>query len=111
MYACLAVVAWVGLLAVFGSFRSGRTPAPPADPRIGAVSACKHATLLQLKAPASADFAPFDQWTAYRDGTKRIVTGYVDAQNSFGAKLRNDVKCEVYDEGANLRAFAHLTSR
>ena len=55
--------------------------------------------------------ALFDQWTGERYDTKRVVTGYVDARNSFGAKLRSDIRCEVYDEGANLRAFAHLTPR
>ena len=81
------------------------------NPKIGAVSACKRAVNLQLKAPGSAEFAPWEEWTAYRDGTKRVVNGWVDAQNSFGAKLRSDVRCEVYDEGSNYRAFAHLTAR
>lgn len=110
-YGCLGLVGLVVFLGVVGTFIPGGTAREPDDPRIGAVTACKRAVLLQLKAPSTADFAPFDQWTAERDGGKRVVTGYVDAQNSFGAKLRNDVTCEVYDEGANLRAFAHLTSR
>ena len=72
------------------------------------ITACKHATTLQLKAPSSAEFAR--SMSGLPNG-KRVVTGYVDAQNSFGAKLRSDIRCEVYDEGANLRAFAHLTPR
>lgn len=43
-----------------------------------------------LKSPASADFGPRSDSTthAYKD-CKFEVSGWVDAQNSFGAKLRN----------------------
>ena len=110
---CLLPLALVFGYVVVASIDQSTRPASSAEsnPKIGAVEACKHATRLQLKAPSTADFAPWEEWTAYRDGTKRVVTGYVDAQNSFGAKLRNNIRCEVYDEGANLRAFAHLTAR
>jgi hypothetical protein len=81
------------------------------NPKIGAVSACKRAALLQLKSPSTADFAPWEEWTAERYDTKRVVTGYVDAENSFGAKIRNDVRCEVYDEGSNTRTVAHIIAR
>src|SRR5689334_4728685 len=51
------------------------------------------------------------EWTAYRAGSKRVVSGYVDAQNSFSAKLRSDIRCEVYDEGENLRGGSRRASR
>jgi hypothetical protein len=49
--------------------------APSENPKIGAVSACQRAVRLQLKARSTAEFAPWEEWTAYRDGTKRVVTG------------------------------------
>ena len=45
-----------------------------------------------LKAPATADFAPLSESsyaTNYKDKTVYTVNSYVDAQNSFGAKIRN----------------------
>lgn len=49
-----------------------------------------------LKAPATANF----DLTAVADpGAGFVVTGTVDAQNSFGAMIRNDVKCSVRFEG------------
>jgi hypothetical protein len=52
----------------------------------------------QLKTPASADFPPVSD-----EGVKILkvgaakyrVSGYVDAQNSFGAKLRKTWMCEL----------------
>jgi hypothetical protein len=49
-----------------------------------------------LKAPATADFAPYRESVIVDLGDHRFeVTSYVDAQNSFGAKLRNHFTCVV----------------
>lgn len=60
----------------------------------------------QLKSPGSADFG-----SAFRDYQKPIehvqmlgdkkylVTGWVDAQNAFGAKLRSDFSVTIQDVG------------
>ena len=58
----------------------------------------------QLKAPSTADFSGlFDTQVAHlKDGgpNKWIVKGYVDAQNSFGAKIRNNYQVVVeFEEG------------
>jgi hypothetical protein len=52
----------------------------------------------QLKAPASAEFPSMsdEQVKVSKSGeAKYLVSGYVDAQNSFGAKLRTRWMCEV----------------
>lgn len=55
-------------------------------------TACEQAVKARLKAPASADFdtsateSSPDRWT---------VSGSVDAQNSFGAKIRSSFSCRV----------------
>jgi len=52
----------------------------------------------QLKAPASADFPSMadEQVKVSKVGeAKYLVSAYVDAQNSFGAKLRTKWACEV----------------
>jgi hypothetical protein len=64
----------------------------------------KRAITKQLKAPATADFSGFtDTQVAHlKDGgpNKWIVKGYVDAQNSFGAKLRNNYQVVIeFEEG------------
>lgn len=49
-----------------------------------------------LKAPATADFASSSESQVERSGDNRfMVYSYVDAQNSFGAKLRNYYTCEL----------------
>ena len=60
----------------------------------------------RLKAPATASFGSV--WGDYQSpddcvtylGKKRYkVTGWVDAENAFGAKIRNNFFCIVRDEG------------
>lgn len=58
----------------------------------------------RLKSPSSADFSSYGnsnvtQLKQTRRGGKNeiqyLVTGYVDAQNSFGAQIRNNYSCKV----------------
>ena len=57
------------------------------------------AVKLELKAPSTAKFPWFDESyiTDNGDGTY-IVSAYVDADNSFGAKIRNNFSCKVSNE-------------
>jgi len=63
---------------------------------------CRQAVRLNLKAPGSVKF-PFGEEQIYKEleqkYTKRYaVESYVDAENSFGAKIRTNYKCVVnYD--------------
>jgi hypothetical protein len=69
----------------------------PQDQGPDAEQACKDFVKDRLKAPAGADFSGVDRTAA---GSTYTVTGDVDAQNSFGAKLRSHFTCVVRDAGA-----------
>ena len=63
------------------------------DDKYGAQGACEDWVKDQLKAPSTADFGGEDisgpeegPWT---------ITGYVDAENGFGANIRADWTCDV----------------
>jgi hypothetical protein len=105
----LIVLAIVAVVFVFGvGFWDKAHPhaAPPPDPPDGfsAYTNCRSFAELRLKAPASADFASFDQSRieARPDG-HFVVGSYVDAQNSFGAKIRTAFSCEVHFTDAGSR--------
>jgi hypothetical protein len=61
---------------------------------------CQHFVKDRLKAPASADFSSLGESATAAGGNKYVVRAYVDALNSFGAKLRNDYVCTVEYTGA-----------
>lgn len=53
-----------------------------------------------LKAPSTAKFpsyyeAAVDSSTPAGGGVQYVMTAYVDAENSFGAMLRNTFRCRV----------------
>lgn len=59
------------------------------------ISACRTAVKDQLKSPTSAKFT--DEVVAQiTDAPAFRVTGNVDAENSFGASIRNSFICEGY---------------
>lgn len=70
--------------------------------RSEAKDACHERIKSQLKSPGSADFEGFTE-TQYSPSTKGVyVDGYVDSQNSFGAKIRTTFQCDVWKEGEKL---------
>lgn len=70
-------------------------PDPGAAER-DATRVCEDFVKERLKAPATADFSDLDVTS---DAGEYTVTGDVDAQNSFGAKLRSHFTCVVRDSG------------
>jgi hypothetical protein len=89
-----AVVVTALLSAVLPSSK-GTGTTEPSDESIPAHIQCNEFVLKQLKAPSTADF-PMMDYTAVRGaGNLYIVKSYVDAQNSFGAKLRSNYLCTV----------------
>lgn len=59
-----------------------------------------------LKAPATADFPYYNSTSVKRvagdaKGVMYEVVSYVDAQNSFGAKIRTNYKCSIVRVHAN----------
>lgn len=69
-------------------------PKPP-DPLSTAnlITACQEAAKRQLKSPGSAKFS--DETTSKLSDTRMRVWGVVDAQNGFGALLRERYTCEA----------------
>lgn len=57
---------------------------------------CQENVTDKLKAPASARFGGVD---TSRDDDTWTVTGWVDAENGFGANLRSDWACEAVHVG------------
>jgi hypothetical protein len=70
------------------------------DAERSAKDACQGFVKERLKAPATADFSG-EAVTV--DGKTYSVTGDVDAENSFGAKLRMTYTCVVTDAGDEWR--------
>lgn len=97
----------VALIAT-GLFTSSahRSPAHRAQDRaqeqVKATAAvnCEHMVKKVLKAPSTADFASLWEQSIgeSRDGTWHVA-GHVDAQNSFGAKLRSTYTCKMQISG------------
>lgn len=57
---------------------------------------CQQFVQDKLKAPTTANFAPYSAQTATVVSAGTFdVQGYVDAQNSFGANLRTTYQCRV----------------
>ena len=74
--------------------------------------ACEAAALNELVAPSSAIFIP--DATKERPATSReneeygidfVITGKLDAQNSFGAMIRMEYRCGVTEVGNNYYAI------
>jgi hypothetical protein len=86
-----------------GMAACGQTaPIPPeakADPvkvRDAAVfRLAQDAVRVSLKAPATATLSPRSESRVLILDSLAVVTGWVDAQNSFGAKLRGSYRCTM----------------
>jgi hypothetical protein len=64
--------------------------------KIDAFVMCQEAVKRRLKAPATADFPWYsDSFVRYLDVGRFRVSAYVDAENSFGAKIRSYYTCVV----------------
>lgn len=71
---------------------------PKADRSSMAYIQCQDFVKSRLKSPTSADFPSFSSATVskpWADKQQYAVISYVDAQNSFGAKLRSKFICEI----------------
>lgn len=86
--------------AIFATCKGGGgggSSKPAALDEWSAQVACENAVEERLKAPATADFGGWVRTNNYNQTF--TVTGYVDAQNSFGAKIRTQFSCTVRDNG------------
>jgi len=57
--------------------------------------ACQDFVDRRLKAPATADYPPLSTARVGRMGDRWTVSAYVDSENSFGAKIRDTVWCDM----------------
>ena len=63
---------------------------------------CKEFVEKTLKAPSTAEFQSYNNFSASGTGEGPFqVSGYVDAENSFGAKIRTQFICELRRTGDN----------
>ena len=89
---------------------SNRDPSTAGQPSTGidAEIICKDFVRNRLKAPSTAGFSDVDHTGSAPTWT---VTGNVDAENSFGAKLRMRFTCVVTDDGDQwlLKSLTGLT--
>lgn len=86
---------WAMVASEPAPIRGGNAPTITPEPTVqdnssAAYTMAKRAVEARLKAPATADF-PWLNYTVNQlsDGTY-VVTSYVDAENSFGAKIRSN---------------------
>ena len=98
----VAVVLCLFFLASVNS--TSGTKENPANP-INASVMCEYYIKDRLKAPSTAKFAPYNKLVISTYGKNQgvkdafRVKGYVDAENSFGAMLRNNYTCDVQYTG------------
>lgn len=106
----------VVILLLFIKACSG-PPAPPNRADLEAMTAirvrsqCEDYVRKYLKSPSTAEFSGVAETTVYDKGNKKYtVIGWVDSQNSFGAKLRTKYACRTTDEGNGQWSFEPLVT-
>jgi hypothetical protein len=74
-----------------------------------AITACENSVKAQLKAPSTAGFS--DEQATKLSAVRYAVSGFVDAENSFGAKIRNawSGSAVTRDGGKTWRCVARLS--
>ncbi len=92
-------VAVIFIASIFGGSDSGAgtKPSKRASPTraTDAIYPCKEFVKRRLKAPSTAEFPWSGQKAAKTAHGTYVVQSYVDAQNGFGAMIRNHYVCEV----------------
>lgn len=100
------LIAFVAVLVVAAAIGLGYVllrPGASATTEKAQVSACRELVKAQLKAPATAQFSG-EVVTRQPTGGLFEVDGVVDAQNGFGALLRQRYRCTVTGDGQALAA-------
>lgn len=100
---------WVFFLLI-GLFLSTLFSSAPDTPDEGTAYHMSHEFIKgALKAPATAQFAPYSESQVIKVKENLFtVRSYVDAENSFGAKIRNHYTCTIeYEGNKNWRLITH----
>jgi hypothetical protein len=108
---CMGLIVAVFVLVMVIAIRNKPTPAQQAanDEKSAGVTAafvCQDAVRARLKAPAGADFlSPRRSEIVTLAPGRYQIGSYVDAPNSFGAKIRTGYICTAEKEGAGFRVM------
>ena len=71
---------------------------------------CEDLIKNQLKSPSTASFAPRNEWTFTEVSGGYRASGWVDAQNDFGATVRNSFTCTVTEGPSDGKVYRKLDS-
>jgi hypothetical protein len=93
----------------FGSGDDKATKQDPAKLDSEAFIISKQFVKAGLKAPGSAEFPSLDYSSYYQGDSSYIVKSYVDAQNSFGAKLRLHYTAKLKYNGGDWAEISNWT--
>lgn len=88
----LLIIVIVAVGSLFSGGGDDEEDEPVVATADAAISVCQQSVETKLKAPATAEFGGEDSFYVGDDWT---VTGWVDAENSFGALIRNTWSCEA----------------
>jgi hypothetical protein len=90
----------ITLIAVYAIQHAGGTSTD--SPLQGAFYACRTFVKDRLKAPSTATFRTYAESTVAEMGASEYLTSIVvDAENSFGAKIRSSYLCRVKRAGSS----------
>ena len=89
-YACEEHGDYARELAGLAPSKSNRLEDTWGHDEFDAVVVAEKAVKSKLKSPSTAEFCSHKEYSITCSGDTWTVSGYVDAQNSFGATLRND---------------------
>lgn len=111
---CFTLI-FIGVLAIGGctAWAMNQPKDPTREAEGMARVLCERSVKDQLKAPSTAKFdMPDISSRKVASGIEVTVRGSVDAQNSFGAMIRNRYTCEATadSKGENVRAVARIAS-
>ena len=110
----LALYSTVGFLLVFACISAltdpGSERSPSREPdELDAYLACQGFMSERLRAPATARYPLLTSIDWAKEGNVWGFEAYVDAENTFGAKLRTRFNCQVrWDPGAELWRLENL---
>ena len=103
-----AIVVFIGSIWLFTVIWDHTHPPPTGTTAdalrddVGAKVACEEMGKQELKAPSTASFSGAGSTTTIYLGTGHYhVRGWVDAQNSFGAKVRSGYTCKATNKGGD----------
>lgn len=66
---------------------------------------CENAVKSVLKSPSSAKFPLYDQWGCQKEKDTIMISGYVDADNDFGASVRSEFLFTINTETKEIQSF------